>query len=175
MWLLQVILRETKDVSVTQKMIQNLCFTYAQFSLLNQLLSQKRQLKVAPFAFTTRLSAVSLSFFLLKKWVFFSFLIPKHCLLKYTRIYVFFACTRSELWHMGSCSQTSDRTPAPCIGSTQSWTTREVPDEIILKSYKFGEHALLLPGNFIPQHLNKNVTVDTLFEGTYKLLASVKH
>ena len=29
MWLLQVILSETKDVSVTQKMVQNLCFTYA--------------------------------------------------------------------------------------------------------------------------------------------------
>ena len=37
-------------------------------------------------------------------------------------------------------------------------------NEIISKSYKFGKHSLLLPGNFIPQHLNKNVIVNTLFE-----------
>lgn len=81
---------ETKDVSVTQKMVQNLCFTYALFNLLNPVALPERQLKVASFAFTTRLSAVSLSFFLLKKGAFFfSFLIPKHCLLKYTHIHLF--------------------------------------------------------------------------------------
>ena len=63
----------------------------------------------------------------------------------------------------------------PALGARSLGPPGKSQNEIILKSYKFGEHALLLPGNFIPQHLNKNVTVDTLFEGTYKLLASVKH
>ena len=98
---------------------------------------------------------------------------------------IVFGCTRSLLWHSeslvvayGILFPDQWLNPSPLHWEHVVLVTGppgKSQNEIILKSYKFGEHSLLLPGNFIPQHLNKNMTVNTLFEWTYKLLASVKH
>ena len=97
---------------------------------------------------------------------------------------IIFGCSRSLLWHSESLvvvygillpDQWSNPSPLCWEYVVLVTGTGKSQNEVILKSYKFGEHSLLLPGNFMPQHLNKNVTANALFEWIYKLLASIKH
>ena len=65
------------------------------------------------------------------------------CSLYFFTIYLYlFGCAGSQLWQVGSSSQTRDQTQAPCIGSSKPWPLglQEVLGLLTLKMRK------LVPG-----------------------------